>query len=143
MSLRKQMFALVGFVVMLLVLAALVVLRPLFPHRSAVDTARWFIWSRSYKSNVLAQPDFANGELKHSEWDGWGWAGQDTTVYLVFDPTDSLSAGAREHRSGKLKGIPCEVYAVDRMEKNWYVVRFYTNEWWGRRNALDCTGSRG
>jgi hypothetical protein len=38
------------------------------------------------KRKVLAQPASANGEFRHVEWDGWGWAGQDTTVYLVFDP---------------------------------------------------------
>jgi hypothetical protein len=105
------------------------------------SAARWLAWSQHYQAEVLAQSSVSE-ELKHIQWDGWGWAGQDTTVYLVFDPTDSLLAAAREHRPGKFNGIPCEVPAVDRMEKNWYAVRFYTNEWWGRRNALDCTGSR-
>jgi hypothetical protein len=107
-----------------------------YPVRSA---ARWFAWSHHYKAKVLAKPT-VNGELQHIEWDGWGWAAQDTTVYLVFDPTDSLSAAARNRRPGKFDGIPCEVPAIDRMERNWYAVRFYTDEWWGRRNALNCTG---
>lgn len=106
------------------------------------SAARWLAWSQHYKAEVLAQPNVSE-EWKHIEWDGWGWAGQDTTVYLVFDPTDSLSTAAQEHRPGKFNGLPCEVYAVDRLEKNWYAVRFYTNEWWGRRNALDCTRPRG
>jgi hypothetical protein len=101
--------------------------------------ARWFVWSQRYKAEVLAQPN-ATRELKHVEWDGWGWAGQDTTAYLVFDPTDSLSTAARNHRPGKFNGIPCEVPVIDRMERNWYAVRFYTNECWGRRNVLNCTG---
>jgi hypothetical protein len=104
------------------------------------SAARWLAWSPRYKIEVLAQPTIT-GQLKHIEWDGWGWAGQDTTVYLVFDQTDSLSTAARNHHSGKFNGIPCEVPRVDRMEKNWYAVRFYTNEWWGRSNALNCTGS--
>jgi hypothetical protein len=110
---------------------------------SAIRTVtRWLIWSHEYKSEVLAQPASSNGELKHIEWDGWGFPGAgDTTVYLVFDPADALSAAARSHRPGKFNGLPCEVPAVDRMEKNWYTVRFYTDEWWGRRNALNCTGS--
>jgi hypothetical protein len=29
------------------------------------------------------------------------------------------------------------------MEKNWYAVQFYTDEWWGRHNALNCTGLGG
>jgi hypothetical protein len=103
------------------------------------SATRWFAWAHRYKAEVLAQGN-ATGELKHIEWDGWGWAGQDTTVYLVFDPTDSLSAAARNHRPGKFNGLPCEVPVVDRMERNWYVVRFYTNEFWGRRNTLNCTG---
>lgn len=98
--------------------------------------AKWLAWSQNYKAEALAQASTSK-ELKHLEWDGWGWAGQDTTVYLVFDPTDLLSAAAREHRPGKFNGLPCEVYAVDRMEKDWYAVRFYTDEWWARRNGLD------
>jgi hypothetical protein len=103
-------------------------------------TARWSARSRGYKSEVLKAPT-AVAELKHIEWDGWGWVGQDTTVYLVFDPTDSLSAVANKERPGKLKGIPCEVFVVRPLERQWYTVQFYTNEFWGRRNALDCTGS--
>jgi hypothetical protein len=120
----------------LLFLVTVAIAWNLYTIRSA---ARWFVWSHRYKAEVLAEPN-ATGELKHIEWDGWGWAGQDTTVYLVFDPTDSLSTAWRNHRPGKFNGIPCEVPVVDRMEKSWYAVQFYTDEWWGRRNALNCTG---
>jgi hypothetical protein len=59
------------------------------------DTSRWLVWSHDYKVEILAQPASANGELKHVEWDGWGFPGAgDTTVHLVFDPTDTLSAAA-------------------------------------------------
>jgi hypothetical protein len=105
------------------------------------DASRWLAKSQDYKSEVLAQPA-AIGELKHIEWDGWGWAGQDTTVYLVFDPTDSLSAAAKSQRPGKFSSLPCEVFLVRRMEDHWYTVQFYTNEFWGRRGALNCTGSK-
>ncbi len=105
------------------------------------DAARWLTRSRSYKSEVLAQPT-AVGELKHIAWDGWGWAGQDTTVYLVYDPTDSLVAAAKGQKPGKFNGIRCEVFRVRRLESYWYTVQFYTNEFWGRRNALNCTGSK-
>jgi hypothetical protein len=70
------------------------------------SAARRLVWAHCQKAEVLAQPS-VTGELKHIEWDGWGCAGQDTTAYLVFDPTDSLSAAAREHRPGKFNGIPC------------------------------------
>jgi hypothetical protein len=102
------------------------------------DPARWLVWSHDYKAKVLAQPVSANGEQKHVEWDGWGSAGMETTVFLVFDPTDSLSAAAMSHRSGKFNGIPCEVPLVRRLESHWYTVRFYTDEYWGRRNVMDC-----
>ena len=65
-------------------------------------------------------------------------AGQDTIVYLVFDPTDALSSAAKKHQPGKFSGIPCEVPLVDRIEEEWYTVRFYTDENWGQRNALYC-----
>jgi hypothetical protein len=105
------------------------------------DAARWLARSRNYKSEVLAQPT-AVGELKHIEWDGWGWGGQDTTVYLVYDPADSLAAAAKGQKPGKFNGIPCEVLRVRRLESYWYTVQFYTNEFWGRSNALNCTGAR-
>src|ERR1700730_5043287 len=41
--------------------------------------ARWLVRSHHYKEEVLAQPTAANGDLKHIEWDGWGFAGMDTT----------------------------------------------------------------
>ncbi len=93
---------------------------------------RWFIWSRHYKNDVLEEPSQANGDLKHMEWDGWGWGGQDTTVYLVFDPTNSLAGDAQNDASGKLKGIPCEVSEVRRMDSHWYIVLIETGSW-------DCT----
>jgi hypothetical protein len=98
------------------------------------SAARWLIWSRGYKSQVLSQPALANGELKHIEWDGCGWAGQNTTVFLVFDPMDSLSAAARNHQPGKFNGIPCEVFLVRRLESHWYTAQLYTNEHWRQCN---------
>jgi hypothetical protein len=94
-------------------------------------TARWLVWSRDYKEKVLAQPASANGDLRHVEWDGWGWGGNDTFVFLVFDPTDSLSAAALNHQPGKYAGIPCRVPSVGRLESRWYTVVFYTGQNWG------------
>jgi hypothetical protein len=62
--------------------------------------------------------------LKHTEWDGWGWGGQDFSVFLVFDPTDSLSGPAENHQSGKLNGIPFEVSDVRRLDSHWYLIIF-------------------
>jgi hypothetical protein len=92
---------------------------------------RWLFRSKDYKTQVLAQPVLANGELRHIEWDGWGGPGAgDTVVYLVFDPTDSLAAAASSHESGKFKGIPCEIPDVRRLEKNWYTALFYADADW-------------
>jgi len=113
-----------------------------FGHNSIIsNTARWILRSRQYKAEVLAQPNPTGEQLKHIEWDAWGWGGQDTQVYLVFDPTDSLSEAAKSRHPGRYKGLPCEVFRVRQLESQWYTVQFYTDDWWGRHNALNCTGS--
>jgi hypothetical protein len=65
--------------------------------------AKWLLYSHHFKTEVLAQSGSKAGDFKHIEWDGWGWAGSDTTVYLVFDPSDSLSAAARKQRPGQVQ----------------------------------------
>jgi hypothetical protein len=106
-------------------------------HHSIRNAARWSLWSHRYKAEIRAQPETVNGELKHVEWDGWGFAGAETNVYLVFDPTDSLSGAAKSHHPGKFNGIPCPVPLVSRLESRWYAVVFYTDESWGREH-FDC-----
>jgi hypothetical protein len=94
-------------------------------------TARWLISSRTYKAQLLAQPDSANGDLRHIEWDGWGFPGAGNTVmYLVFDPNDSLATAAKDHSAGKFGSIPCAVSRVRRLESHWYSVLFYTETDW-------------
>ena len=62
---------------------------------------------------------------------GWGFPGAgDTTVYLVFDPNNSLAAAAHSHAPGKYNGLPCEVFKVRRLEIHWYTVQFYTDTAW-------------
>jgi hypothetical protein len=107
-------------------------------HYAIRNTVRWSFGSRRYKAELLAQSNRANGELKHVEWDGWGWGGADNTVYLVFDPSDSLAAPAKRHQPGKFDGIPCRVARVSRLENRWYAVLFYTDERWGKPNH-DCS----
>jgi hypothetical protein len=97
--------------------------------------SRWLYRSKYYKAMIQAQPPASNGDLKHIEWDGWGFPGAgDTVVYLVFDPNESLSAAAKNHSPGKFSGIPCKVYRVDRMESHYYSVMFYTETDWARCN---------
>jgi hypothetical protein len=98
-------------------------------------TGRWLLWSKGYKTQVLGQPYPASGELRHVEWDGWGFAGAgDTNVYLVFDPADSLAGAAKTASSGKLSGIPCGVSGVRRLESHWYSVVLYTDTDWQHCN---------
>jgi hypothetical protein len=107
-------------------------------YRTVRNGARWILWSRAYKANVLSQPALPNGELKHVEWDGWGFPGAgDTTVYLAFDPTDSLATSAKNHKPGKFAGLPCTVPLVTRLESQWYAILFYTDESWGK-SRRDC-----
>ena len=94
------------------------------------DSVRWFIYGRSLKAEVLAQPDPIPTSLKHIEWEGWGFAGSDTTVYLVFDPKDALAHAANLQKSGRFASLPCEVYRVRRRENEWYTVQFYTDTAW-------------
>lgn len=95
------------------------------------ETARWLVWSHEYKQQVMAQPASLNGQLKHIEWDGSGFAGiANNTVYLVFDPADTLSAATTYGRAGTLNGIPCDVRGVRRLERQWYSVLLYTDQTW-------------
>jgi hypothetical protein len=96
---------------------------------------RWLLWSSRFKAEVLAQQVPVIGELKHMEWEATGFAGvANNTIYLVFDPTDSLSAA---HSPGKFNGIPCKIRLVRRLESHWYSVWFYTDEVWGKPKQ-DC-----
>lgn len=102
----------------------------LFQNADAVkDTVRWRLYGQSYQRRVLAEPEQA-GQLRHGEWDGWGFAGSDTTVYLVYDPSNSLAGAASQHAAGKFAGIPCPVPSVRRLASHWYAVEFYTDESW-------------
>ena len=92
---------------------------------------RWFLLSPRYKTELMAQPGPPTGELKHSVWDTWGFVPSGFTIpYLVFDPADSLANVAKSKAPVRFSGIPCEVPQVLRLEKQWYAVRFYTDEDW-------------
>jgi hypothetical protein len=113
----------------------------LLSNRDSVRASlRWLLWSHRFKAAVLAQQPPAGGELRHMEWEATGFAGISNTVYLVFDPTDSLAAAAKSHSRGKFNGIPCEVPTVRRLESQWYAVWFYTSEEWGTCNRPESTG---
>src|ERR1700692_987955 len=129
--------------ILVTLVAFLVVSGGLLTDESTLRSAlRWLLWSHRYKAELVAAPNAANGALRHIEWDvsGWGPVGP-TIIYLVFDPTDSLSGAAKSHRAGLFSGIPCEVPRVQRLESHWYAVTFYTEESWGERGHLDCSRS--
>lgn len=122
---RQRLAAL--FVVMAYVFAAMLLMSS---YSSVRDHVRWFFLSGGYKAKVLAQPP--SEELKHAEWDGWGFAGADTTVFLVSDPTDSLAGATEALPPVKARGLPCEVVRVRRLDRRWYAVLFYTDTYWGQ-----------
>jgi len=124
----KRLLAL--FLFLFLVIASVLV----WNYSAAETESRWLLSSRRYKTAMLSRPAPPDGELKHVEWDAWGWGGENTIVYLVFDPTDSLSSAAATREPGKFAGIPCKVPKVSRLESQWYVVTFYTEQDWGRCN---------
>ena len=102
------------------------------------SSARWLVWSHGYKTEVLQQPAPANGEFKHVRWETTGFAGVAVdSVYLVFDPTDSLASAVKSHYAGKFNGIPRRVLHVRRLETHWYTVLFYTDEDWDKPKQ-DC-----
>jgi hypothetical protein len=110
-------------------LASSVVVLFLCWNEQARTTIRWLLWSGDYKMRMEKESPQAGTHLKHSGWDGWGFAGAgDTTMYLVFDPQDTLSARALGPAS--LSGLPCKVYRVRRLEPEWYTVLFYTDTDW-------------
>lgn len=103
----------------------------LLTHYSLIrDRVRWLIFSHHYKASVLALPSPEKSGLKHVEWDGWGFIGMDTTVFLAFDPTDSLAKALVMQPPLKAPGIPCPVVRIRRLESHWYAVLFYTDTYW-------------
>lgn len=109
----------------------------LLSHYSLIrNQVRWLVLSRSYVARVLDQPSPSDGEFRHVTWDGWGYGGQDTSAYLVFDPTNSLATLLYTRPPIKAAGLPCSVAHVTRLESQWYAVTFYTDVYWGNG---DCT----
>lgn len=107
--------------------ASMLLLRP---YSLARDHVRWLFLSEGYKARVLEQPPPANNQFKHIEWDGWGFAGMDTTEFLIFDPTNSLAGSLGARPPIKARGLPCGVFRVRRLDSQWYAVLFYTETYW-------------
>lgn len=101
------------------------------------ENVRWMVWSNRYKREVLAQPASDKMSFKHLDWDGSGFAGTDTTLFLVFDPQDTLSIAAQGQPPIKASGIPCDVLEIRRLESHWYAVLFYTGQHWGEQGSCE------
>lgn len=92
---------------------------------------RWLLFSRSYQHKLAALPALNTEGLRHIEWDGWGFPGAgNTVVYLVDDPSNSLQVAAALQRPGKYRGLPCQVYSVNKLQSGYYAVQFYTSTDW-------------
>ena len=92
--------------------------------------ARWLVGSGHYKQEVQLLPANPRTGIRYMEWDGWGFAGTDTIVFLVYDPTDTLGEALRKHSPGRFAAFAQHVWFYERLEKCWYSVAFYTNEPW-------------
>ena len=92
----------------------------------------WLLWSSQYKRTVLSSALTSTG-LQHAEWDGDGWGGTpggDWTGYVVYDPSDSLPITDANKPPQRIRGIPCDVVAVRRLERCWYSVVTDMNQYW-------------
>jgi len=100
-------------------------------ERTLRPKVRWALFSHKFKLQVLSQSNQPPGKFKHVEWDGWGGAPVgDWTAYVVFDPADSLNRVAGHAVSGRVRGIPCDVLEIQRLETHWYSVTLKMDEWW-------------
>jgi hypothetical protein len=87
---------------------------------------RWLIDPGSWKAKVMQQPVRADSGIRCAIWDGWGFAGEDTDVYLIYSPNDGLL----NYSPSTLNGLPQPVSHVQRLERQWYSVTFYTDQGW-------------
>ncbi len=104
---------------------------------------RWTLLSPNYKSEVLAQKQPLDGTSKHIEWDGWGGTPVgDWTMYLVYNPSDSLRSSLKERKSRMVPGVPCPVDRVHQLAAHWYTVLYPMSCWWDDCKAPPLRSSR-
>ena len=94
------------------------------------ERMRWIVYGTQAKSAVLALPNPPRGQLRHAEWDAWGFAGMDTSIYLVFDPANALQAASTHPAPIIAPALPCAVSSIEQLEPSWYSVQFYTSKHW-------------
>lgn len=100
-----------------------VVTYPLLMNMNALrPRLHWMMWSRSYKSQVLAQPQEFAGQLRFIAWDGWGFAGSGTDVFLVYDEHDILRHPEEARTLAKASRLPCPTDSAIRLARHWYSI---------------------
>ena len=92
-------------------------------------TYRWATRSAEYKSELRNQRTLGRDDFRHVEWDGWGFAGQDTSVFLVYDPQDKLALPAARG-AHHAHGIPCNFWRIRELESHYYSIVFSTQTYW-------------
>jgi hypothetical protein len=92
--------------------------------------ARWLTGARHYKQEVQLLPADPRTGIRLMEWDGWGFAGSDTSVILMYEPTDTLGEALRKHTPGRFAEFAKHVWSYERLERCWNSVTFYTNDAW-------------
>ena len=90
---------------------------------------RWLLFSTRYKSQVLKQPASGAEGIRFMNWDGWGWAGADTEVYLVYDPSDTLQRGRAEAPGKTEREILEKAQFIQRLSPGWYSATLYTDQY--------------
>ena len=59
-------------------------------------TMRWLFRSKIYKAEVLELPRPADGDLRHMEWDGWGFPGAGRYRRVSNFRSDRFTGGSQE-----------------------------------------------
>ena len=108
-----------GFTIALV--SATMLLTPYFLGKSILafeNKAYWTLGKKKYKEELRLQHP-VHGDSSHVLLRLWGFVGG-TDVWIVFDPSDRL--GDFRGYSGLAPNIPCPVWGIEELAKNYYVV---------------------
>ena len=102
----------------------------IFRSEGLREATRWRLTSKGLKARVLASTP-SSSSLHYTQFEATGFAGVANNIsYIVYDPSDELSAFTGEDRGIVPPGIPCKVWRLQRLQRGWYVAQFYTDETW-------------
>ena len=97
----------------------------LIATHDAEDLITWQLKGEKYR--VPGRMTAGTG-LPHVLWRHWGFLSVWTEAYLVFDEADALASFTS--RGGDVPGVPCGVWHVLPLQKQWYVVTLYSGQTW-------------